>query len=80
MGEKPLNMWTCFGFGKVKCVPDDFSEWLKRRGTIKYIASARCNDCKSRLDEEEKAQRRKSVGLVVKSSDTRSQPFCQAGA
>ena len=66
-------MWPCSGCGKVKCVPDDFSEWLKNRRTIKYTASARCNDCRSRLDEEEKAQQRKSVGLVVKSSDTSSQ-------
>jgi len=69
MAKRLKHMWNCSGCGGVKCAPDDFSEWLSKRVTIQYAASARCNDCKSRIDEEEKAQRRKSVALVVKSSE-----------
>ena len=42
------------------------------RGTIKYAASARCNECKAKIWEEEQEQRRKSVALVVKQEEMAS--------
>ena len=71
MQKKPKNMWPCSGCSKVKDVPDDFSEWLKNRKSTQYAAGARCNDCKSRLDEDKEAQWRKAGVSVTKVSATK---------
>ena len=42
----------------------------KNRARVQCTAGARCNTCKDKLKEKEGAERRKSVALVVKSSDT----------
>ena len=69
VGRRRQKVWICSGCKKVKCVPMDFSEWLRNRKNMKRRACARCNDCKARAKKEEEVQRMKSLALVVMTSD-----------
>ena len=64
-----MHQWKCCGCDTVKTPPDDFSVWLANRASVKYSASARCNECKASSLAAEKRQRQRKVSLVVKESD-----------
>ena len=67
--RRPMHQWKCCGCNTVKTAPDDLSMWLANKATVKYSASARCNECKASSLAAEKRQREREVSLVVKESD-----------